>query len=656
MSPLKPGTVGKPRDDCCSSGPESGCGSGPESANEEDRAPPDLNGVQWRWCHDEKGWLDFAALESKRIEDLYQDGLWMIRVRAGKNRRAQAREVYFWDLVQYNRKTNSSRKIRREPPLTCCGKIRRAFSVLKNAICTGEDLIITLSSMQRRREGLGEERKRRTCWGAMSRSMRFEGLSHVMIIFSAVWIGIDTEYNKEESVLFMDWGWIVMDWFLCIYFIIELIIRFLGSGYIEVEANPAAPFDPDRPKARRRVFWWDKWCLFDCFLVFTNVIGTMVVSLVVVFMTKNLEMSTSDVVERSGFIGNIRLLRVVRLARLFKVVPRLLVLMTGILEALKALMYTTILLFAQTWCFAIIFHSYAEYSPGIGNGTQFGIATTSDAFYSLLTYGVFMDGIGDILLVITGESQMWGIAFIVFVFLANLTMLNLFIGILTEVISRVQGEFDDSKQMSALQEGVQELLECYDLSEDHVLNKTEFEMLKDYPHMKTLLIDNDIDPEDLDALTPILFEDCEDPNHDPKITWEKFMDRVFRLKGGNPALVTDVVELRNFVRKTLKRATVGQLGTTPSEANMGLCLSTMGQTGGDQLKSALRSAGGGSPTQSGDRGVRHFEEQVLAELRALRTDMEDVKSEVAVLQGRAGVPADDTWALPGAMTGDLPER
>merc|ERR1719512_142782 len=109
--------------------------------------------------------------------------------------------------------------------------------------------------------------------------------------------------------------------------------------------------------------------------------------------------------------------------------------MEGIVQAMGSLFYAMALLTAITMMFAIIFKSYAENSPGVGPGSDYDIQTVADAFWILAIYGIFMDAVSELVLVLVAENVLWAILLMLFIACGNLTMLNMLIGILTEVVA-----------------------------------------------------------------------------------------------------------------------------------------------------------------------------------------------------------------------------
>jgi hypothetical protein len=157
-----------------------------------------------------------------------------------------------------------------------------------------------------------------------------------VIVFNAGWIGIDTEWNHdnlkdENGKLPLEPASIVVENFFCIYFSVELTIRFLAF------------------REKKQCFW-DAWFVFDSVLVGCMILETWIMPVV--------ELIIGDAGGGVGPLSALRLLRLLRLARmgrLMRFVPELGKLCKGMVKAARSVVFILIFLVLVIYIFAIIF-------------------------------------------------------------------------------------------------------------------------------------------------------------------------------------------------------------------------------------------------------------------------------------------------------------
>eukprot|EP00434_Breviolum_minutum_P034537 symbB.v1.2.030573.t1/scaffold3463.1/size92345/3 len=118
-----------------------------------------------------------------------------------------------------------------------------------------------------------------------------------------------------------------------------------------------------------------------------------------------------------------------------------------------------------------------------------------------------------------------------------------------------------------------EILECHDKDNDRQIHRDEFELLMKNPEMHFVLTRFGVNVADLLNLKDVLFEDNTEQDDDDeededennshglntarrrlrKLSFQEFLEVVLRLRGGNSATVTDIVDLREYVRQRFDR-------------------------------------------------------------------------------------------------------
>ena len=216
----------------------------------------------------------------------------------------------------------------------------------------------------------------------LKESPLFQYLVISIIIFNAFTIGINTYELGEFTRSVIS----ILDYSITIFFVIELLIRFIGE-----------------PKKIN--FLKSGWNLFDTFIVLISLIP----------------------ISNSSSFLLLRLLRVFRVLRIISIIPELKLIIEALLGSIKRVFYVSLLLF-------IILYIYAT----IGS-----ILFSSDIPQRWNDVGVSMITLFQVLTLSSWEQVMlplqevywWAwIYFFSFIIICGITMLNLLIAILVDVV------------------------------------------------------------------------------------------------------------------------------------------------------------------------------------------------------------------------------
>ena len=217
---------------------------------------------------------------------------------------------------------------------------------------------------------------------SLKESRLFQNLVISIIIFNAFTIGFNTYDLSEFSKNIIN----ILDYSITIFFVIEIFIRFIGE-----------------PKKIN--FFKSGWNLFDAVIVLISLI---------------------PIPNNSSFLL-LRLLRVFRVLRIISVIPELKLIIEALLGSIKRVFYVGLLLF-------IILYIYAT----IGS-----ILFSNDIPQRWSDVGVSMITLFQVLTLSSWEQVMlplqeiywWSwIYFFSFIIICGITMLNLLIAILVDVV------------------------------------------------------------------------------------------------------------------------------------------------------------------------------------------------------------------------------
>eukprot|EP00929_Paragymnodinium_shiwhaense_P047870 TRINITY_DN24283_c0_g1_i1.p1 TRINITY_DN24283_c0_g1~~TRINITY_DN24283_c0_g1_i1.p1 ORF type:complete len:670 (-),score=120.43 TRINITY_DN24283_c0_g1_i1:289-2298(-) len=257
-------------------------------------------------------------------------------------------------------------------------------------------------------------------FGRINGHAYFEQLTMAVICLNALHIGYDTDYTarfgKPKNLYKGPVLFIVAELFFGVYFSSELFIRFFAFA----------------PSTK----WWkDKWFLFDSCLV-----TLMLAELTIIPSLESAKMP------KMSMMRLLRLLRLTRMVRIMRSLPELLLIVKGMVAAVRAVFWTLILLFLITFVWSILFAT--EYHQGLATdddvGEDIGAAFGSigKSFFSLIIMGTILDDITYCTDLIRATNQpMMILAFVIFVVLSSFMMMNMLLGILVTVVANsAEGE------------------------------------------------------------------------------------------------------------------------------------------------------------------------------------------------------------------------
>lgn len=364
----------------------------------------------------------------------------------------------------------------------------------------------------------------------VARHHMFENITLGVISFNAIWIAVDTDRNHAvtlmppEEFATLHPLFITADVLFFSYFSMELFVRFMA---FESKKNCCKDF----------------WFVFDTSLVLLYALDPFVVTILAAAT------GGGSLPFPSAILRLFRLARLSRLVRMLRSLPELVIMVKGIFSAVSTVSYTLGLLILITYVFGIALRQLSsEENDGGIRETYF--KSVPDAMYSLLVYGTFLDNLAEFMDNQRAESTPCLILCVIYVILASMTVLNMLIGILCQVISSVAAEEREAMMVDKVHEKFGEIVKTLDKNNSGTLSWQEFQVILSSPLALKALESVDVDPEGLiDAAEDYFFED----GLEREINFKAFMDMVLELRGGQSAMVKDVITLgKRFSKKMLQ--------------------------------------------------------------------------------------------------------
>jgi len=529
----------------------------------EKTAPPGQ--VVWQWEH-RTGFKAYDVRATARIEDAFQRGLSRVRLKAGKMDDTPM-ELFFHDMIQFDPKTGNTRKIRRVGRDSWWKRFRRKVNELAWLIETGRTQRVVFAQYEQKRKELHSRMDRRDyhvselykesgCLATIAKSNTFFLLSMLVVLLNSIWIGLEADAEGSTKMSELGGSQMAVEHTFCVVFTAEIVIRFAAFR---------------RKRDARKDFWF----CFDSVLVILMIgeVWLLPIVMTIAGWLGGHQAEMDHAVKEFTILRTIRLLRLTRLgriARLLRAVPEVVTLLKGIAAAIRSVFFTLLLLLVLLFVFGVVFKTQAkEDFPELEELFPSVPAT----MWVLLLSGTFLDS-PSVALNEVGATSGWLVAlFLVFIFLSHMMVLNMLIGILCDVVHQVALNEKEEAAVAYLKNTLLEILECHDKDNDRQIHRDEFELLMKNPEMHFVLTRFGVNVADLLNLKDVLFEDNTEQDDDDeededennshglntarrrlrKLSFQEFLEVVLRLRGGNSATVTDIVDLREYVRQRFDR-------------------------------------------------------------------------------------------------------
>jgi uncharacterized membrane protein (GlpM family) len=217
----------------------------------------------------------------------------------------------------------------------------------------------------------------------------------------------------------------------------------------------------------------------------------------------------------------------------------------GIVTATTAVSYALGLLMLVDYVFAI---AMVQLSSETEMGDEF-FRSVPLAMYSLIIYGTFLDDLSYFADRVKAESTVCLVLGSIFVILASLTVMNMLIGVLCEVISAVAEEEREGMMVEKVHEKFGSIIKALDTNEDDRISWTEFRSIIVMPRAHDALESVGVDPLGMIDFAQDYF--FEEDGAEKKLTFDQFMDMVLDLRGAQEATLKDVMLLGRNVNKRI---------------------------------------------------------------------------------------------------------
>mmetsp|Transcript_164196 Transcript_164196/g.399055 ORF Transcript_164196/g.399055 Transcript_164196/m.399055 type:complete len:553 (-) Transcript_164196:68-1726(-) len=352
------------------------------------------------------------------------------------------------------------------------------------------------------------------------RSAAFEYATFGLVIFNTLWMAIDLDFNGkpllESSAVFQ-----AAEHFFVTMFSLELVVRFLAFE-------------------RKRIAFSDRWFLLDSSIVILMILDSWVLTIAIV-VTGNSNLGGMNI------ISTLRILRVLRIARMMKIcrfMPELETMMSSMLTGIRAVLTAGMIMLAMTYGFAIALRSQST-------STAWGhehFPSVPHSVYTLLVESMLPDN-GELLTLIGRDSWLCGIIYGVFLLLSAITVLNMLVGMLVDVISRVSTEETEQRNIEAMGKALQSMLRSADKDYDGLVSKAEFESIVANPEAVSFLYRVGVDVQTLAGEAEVIFG----TQGTSRLPFEEFKEEVLQFRRTQTATLGTIMATRRRLHMTLEQ-------------------------------------------------------------------------------------------------------
>eukprot|EP00930_Biecheleria_cincta_P063271 TRINITY_DN4878_c0_g2_i1.p1 TRINITY_DN4878_c0_g2~~TRINITY_DN4878_c0_g2_i1.p1 ORF type:complete len:573 (-),score=128.95 TRINITY_DN4878_c0_g2_i1:207-1925(-) len=353
----------------------------------------------------------------------------------------------------------------------------------------------------------------------LARSERFGNLTLAVITMNAIYLGIDADTNDAETLLEAPWYYQLCENLFCLFFTFELLVRF-GAFRNKLDCLK------------------DAWFKFDGCLVTLMVGETWLMTIILAAL------GGDGVALPTAPLRLLRLLRLSRLVRLMRSMPELLTLVNGMRVASRAVGSSLLLILLLIYIYGIVMHMFLSEEAAIEK-KYFG--SLLSCMWTLLMDGTFQDGTATVLgqLLDLGYWPMV-VVFLTFILISAMTIMNMLIGVLCEVVSAVKHAEEQQAALEIVKGTVLVLLKKLDMDESGDIDKIEMQAVLERDEALDCLEQLGVDVPHLLDMLDMMYED------QGALSMVQLMELMLALRGDQPVDKKDFFGEITFLRWDIK--------------------------------------------------------------------------------------------------------
>jgi hypothetical protein len=236
-----------------------------------------------------------------------------------------------------------------------------------------------------------------------------------------------------------------------------------------------------------------------------------------------------------------RLTRIARTGKLLQSAPELMILAKAMFLALRSVMAVLVMLTLVIYVFAILFTQLLS-GEAVAKGKFETVPMSMNYLLIQLLCGFDVDFMFGLL----HGSLVYYCVFLVFILFASMTIMNMLIGILCEVVAGVSDAEKEEKFVKDIEGHLKVLAAKLDPDGDGSVSKDEFlNIVKDYDLIQALN-ETGVDVISFVEYASFVFQD------EAELSCDAFMQMVVQFRGDRVATVKELVQTRRYITNLLE--------------------------------------------------------------------------------------------------------
>lgn len=260
----------------------------------------------------------------------------------------------------------------------------------------------------------------------------------------------------------------------------------------------------------------------------------------------------------------LRLLRITRMAKLMRAFPELLMIIKGLVAAIRAVAWTAILLVLITFTTSIVFTS--QYHQGHMTDEQIDELDDDDpkkaiwscfgdmgkSMLTLLIQGTILDDVtaaSDAIRM--QENWEWmETVFILYILLNSFMMLNMLVGILVEVVGSTKEAESERIARESARESIMTIFKSMDTDRSGTITQDEFKGMKKDEDIMNAFEELGIKAKHFEMYGQLLFATPGKNGGAPEMSFKGLLDAICRLRPGTAVNLLDWSSFKTAVMKS----------------------------------------------------------------------------------------------------------
>jgi len=225
-----------------------------------------------------------------------------------------------------------------------------------------------------------------------------------------------------------------------------------------------------------------------------------------------------------------------------RALPDLMILLKGLLAAVRSVFFTFCLLLLVIYIFAIAIKQLSD-ETYMGSKYFNGVPKS---MYTLFVRGALLDDIAVLVEEVFDESPIVAGLLMMFILAASVTIMNMLVGVLCQVVTTVAAVEKEEMTVGIFESKLRAVAERLDQNHDGNISMEEFCLILHDPAAAKALQAVGVDPVGLIDYADCIFE-TEDGSANKDLSFGQFIEVVLDLRGACTATVKNVIDLRKYM-------------------------------------------------------------------------------------------------------------